>query len=796
MNVDDQAPFAQAQEELLGVGHSYPMIAYGTLKTKSAFKLYARASKLNAQTANEVSSQIERYERAMQFAEEDDKELISLDDYVEPQYIPYIENSAPYLGIIVSKSPHPCGFLIYNGDIRSEIGLIRVASKAGKKSVMCTVIDGATADAFGYVKNDLLVVAVIKINSQTMQRAGLPQYSSQDIILRTANDSKTWDVFANGWTQGINQCQRAATIQKLMQYKPRELRDLCAFVAAIRPGFKTQVQQFLARQKFKYKVPPFDKLLRNDSSGSAWMLYQENAMAALNLAGFDMARTYPIIKAISKKKTKVIEAAHDEFSAGFQNYLTEKQHVKDADAEKQTEVVWKVIEDSANYSFNACVSGKTRLFTGRSPRRSLTVKELYEKGKKRKGFGYAYSMFKDGRVRKNKIVDIREAGYQVIFQVRTGGGACIECTLEHKFPTPKGKRPLSKLMVGDELYVVNEHAKKKRGETGYSVEPRAILSIKPEFVVMTYDIEMRDPAHNFVVESGIVTSNSHAGCVALDALYGAYLKAHYPHTYYEVLLEDFLKKGNKDKIAEIKQEMQTAYNIQVVPCRYRQDNRRFVIDSKENYISDSLASIKSVSQQAANTLYELRDKQFDYFVDLLAELSESKTINKTVVDALIDVGYFAEFGGVIKLRKIAWEFRNGNNRLTKQLVEKTKVKRMNALREYEKNLPDEDITPKEHVALEIECYGFPMTRDPQAHSDYAVIEIAGGKTQRLNLYNMRTGRFGTGKIPAAAFKDQPVKVGDVIHINGWQMRTAYGYSSGVRVKLPYRELWITDYVVL
>lgn len=60
MNVSDQKPFAEAQDELLTAacgtpGHSYPMIAHGTLKYKSAFKLYARAMNLPADEANMVS---------------------------------------------------------------------------------------------------------------------------------------------------------------------------------------------------------------------------------------------------------------------------------------------------------------------------------------------------------------------------------------------------------------------------------------------------------------------------------------------------------------------------------------------------------------------------------------------------------------------------------------------------------------------------------------------------------------------------------------------------------------------
>ena len=154
LNVADPEPFAAAQEELLGEGHVYPMLALGTLRVKSAFKLYARANCMEASLANEITTQIDRYELALKHADESEQDTILLEDYVEKHYLPYIEASRSYLGIIVSKSQAPCGYLLYNGDIRSEIGVIRVSSKAKNKSVLCTIIDGYTAEAFGYVKND------------------------------------------------------------------------------------------------------------------------------------------------------------------------------------------------------------------------------------------------------------------------------------------------------------------------------------------------------------------------------------------------------------------------------------------------------------------------------------------------------------------------------------------------------------------------------------------------------------------------------------------------------------------
>lgn len=124
-------------------------------------------------------------------------------------------------------------------------------------------------------------------------------------------------------------------------------------------------------------------------------------------------------------------------------------------------------------------------------------------------------------------------------------------------------------------------------ERGYPSLLGRITSIDPLDVEDVYDVEMAGPYHNFVVDSGIVTSNSHAVCVALDSLYGAYLKAHYPLEYYTTLLSHYAEKGDKDRIAQAKDEMRKGFGIRIAPCRFRQDNRDFYIDRTSNTISDA-----------------------------------------------------------------------------------------------------------------------------------------------------------------------------------------------------------------
>lgn len=911
-NLSDQEPFTKAQEELLGVGHIYPMISYGTLKVKSAFKLYARAQGVPPEIANEVTKQIDVYDRAIKEADDDEeRELVDIADYVSDEYVKYITASEPYRGIVVSKSQAPCAFMVYGGDIRREVGIMRVNANQGKKVVYCTVIDGYTAEDYGYVKNDELLVKVITQNAETMRRANLPQYTSQQIIELTKHDKATWDILAKGYTQGINQCQGVGTTEKLMAYKPRSLQDMSAFVAAIRPGFKSMVGKFLHREKFQYGIPSFDALLKNDSSGSSWMLYQEDIMKCLSVAGFAMAETYPIIKAISKKKVAVIEAAKERFIEGFAKYVKTSENLSEEDAQEVSKQVWQIIIDSSRYSFNACLSGKERLFrSGNSCGRfEPTIEEMWrimndskyarDTGHRHlrskylaQGYGISLSLFDDMRVRMNQVVDIRPAGVQQTFRIKLSNGAKIDCTANHKFPTPNGIRRCDELSVGDALYVKGayekctnryvftngdftpnipkkgqmgfqknpdgasvkyiafreaciearlacsccgkaysedarfevhhrdmnrsnnewnnfdwlcvschkkkhyENGRRKRGDKGYPALEVSIESIEPLCEEMTYDVEMADPAHNFVNYDGIISCNSHAVAVALDALYGAYLKAHYPYEYYSTLLDDYSEAGNKDKVALIKSEMKRAFGISIAPARFRQDNRTFFIDKDHHQMSDALTSVKFISHTIANELYRMRNDHYESFVDLLVELDANRAFNSRTIGILIRMGYFEEFGSTGKLLAIFQKFNEGDIRWSKNYVDATKVKRLALLKEFEKNCPDGEVRPEEQMVFECTYYGAPLSVFPEEKKRYVVLEVNTTYSPKLKLYSVSTGRTGTVKVHKAQFKANPLLVGDVITVSKHKESPAYSYDGGERKVRPgVKDIWMMEYTI-
>lgn len=126
------------------------MISYGTYKTSAAWKMYAKSQDVEFAIANEVSKQIARYENALKHAsEDDDADEIDIMDYIEPEYREIFSKSEIYQSIITSWSIAPCAYLLYQGDIPSEVGLVRI------KDNLCCLMDKFWADDYHFLKNDL-----------------------------------------------------------------------------------------------------------------------------------------------------------------------------------------------------------------------------------------------------------------------------------------------------------------------------------------------------------------------------------------------------------------------------------------------------------------------------------------------------------------------------------------------------------------------------------------------------------------------------------------------------------------
>ena len=353
LNTGNPEVFAEAQEEILGKGHAYPMIAFGTFKRAAAFKMYAKAKKLDFTIANAISKQLKKYEDAVKYAEDDEKDEIDVFEYVDEEYHSYIKNSEIYMGIISDKKKAPCAYLIYQGNIREEIGLIKCKSESTKKEYITTVIDGAVAEKYKFLKNDLLKVDIVLLIDAIFKRADAKHLTVNELMKVVKDNKKVWDIYANGYTIGVNQCEKPSTTNKLMKYKPTNISELSAFIAAIRPAFKSMYKRFETREPFSYGIKAFDKIIQTKEFPQSFILYQEQTMNTLNYAGFPIDECYGIIKAIAKKHPEKVRPLKDRFIEGFKARIIEDDNVSEDEAIEMSDRVWQIISDSCGYGFNS-----------------------------------------------------------------------------------------------------------------------------------------------------------------------------------------------------------------------------------------------------------------------------------------------------------------------------------------------------------------------------------------------------------------------------------------------------------
>lgn len=609
-NVSDREPFMAAQRELLGENGCYDLIAFGTLHLKSAFKMYARANDIDPQVANEVSKQIEKYEKAVLYAEDDEKDDINVYDYVDKEQFGYIiEGCQRYLGIIDNRKAHPCGSVVSSVDIEEEIGIILCKSETTGKEVLTALIESITIDAFGWLKNDFLIVDSTRIINAVYRRIGMKPIEINDLLEMIKDDTKVWEIYAKGLTQCVNQIEKEKTTQKVMKFKPRNIVELTQFIAGIRPSFKSLYSYLEGRIRYQYNIKALDDLLQNEYCNSSFILFQEDLMRILAFAGFPMKDTYTIIKAISKKKKAKIDKVKPEFIAAFTQQMLDTGEADNEDEATQlSEQIWGVVEDFASYGFN-------------SPH----------------GFSYA-----------------------------------------------------------------------------------------------------------------------------IDSVTQAWQKAHYPYEFYETVLRRFTEKGEKDKVSLIKQEL-PHFNIDLKPIKFRDDNRDFTAYKEEGYITQPLNSIKNISKDAPEILYQLRDIEVESFTELLVYLIENTKLNKTTITILIKLDYFSEFGTINNLLAIYEKFQE---RYKKTYVEKTKIVRIEEILSFERtvNVATTDI---DKMKYEIDIMGYTTYINPAFDSNIAVVlkmEFNQYKTPFAHLYNIKTGRSAVIKVAKWVYNQKPIEKLDIINL--------------------------------
>jgi DNA polymerase-3 subunit alpha len=355
-------------------GHVAQIITFGTLKARAVVRDVGRVMDIPLPEVDRIAKLIPpdlgiTLEKALK-AEPDLKK--EYDNH--PQTRQLIDFGMRLEGLARHASVHAAGVVVATQPLDNIIPLYRDS----KSETAITQWDGPTVEKVGLLKMDFLglrtlsiierarklVQQTLDLKTQKETILGLrgdgavanairefgatsldDDFDPLDLDRLTFKDPNVLDLFRRGDTAGVFQFESGGMRSLLMGMRPDRLEDLIAANALFRPGPMELIPDYNDRKNGRAAVPEAHATIRKFTDETyGVMVYQEQIMQILHeLGGVPLREAYTIIKAISKKKAKTINAARATFIAG-----SETQGVGEAAANELFELILKF----AGYGFN------------------------------------------------------------------------------------------------------------------------------------------------------------------------------------------------------------------------------------------------------------------------------------------------------------------------------------------------------------------------------------------------------------------------------------------------------------
>lgn len=235
-------------------------------------------------------------------------------------------------GLNKNTGIHPSGIAISHHDI-SDICPIQ---KANDGSLVTGYDMNWVAELM--VKFDILGLRTLSVIYDVCNSIDLDVY---DIDLNDESLYKPLNKLRN--PHGLFQVEADTNFRVCQKIKPRNLEELSAVVAIARPGaldFADSYADYVSSGDFQSVHEFFDDVL--DYTGGI-PLYQEQLMKMAVKVGFTLDEAEQLRRIVGKKKIDQMPAWQEKIKQKIEeNNLPEEVY----------DVLWRVAEDSANYSFN------------------------------------------------------------------------------------------------------------------------------------------------------------------------------------------------------------------------------------------------------------------------------------------------------------------------------------------------------------------------------------------------------------------------------------------------------------
>ena len=282
-----------------------------------------------------------------------DKALVMNPDlkkaYNEDQQVRYLIDMSKRLeGLPRHTSMHAAGVVIGSRSIDEFVPLSRASD-----GTITTQFTMTTIEELGLLKMDFLGLRTLTVIQNAVRLAEKDYGISMDIDHIDFDDRQVLESIGTGRTEGVFQLESAGMKSFMKELKAENLEDIIAGISLYRPGPMDFIPRYLKGKNDKgsitYECPQLEHIL---SPTYGCIVYQEQVMQIVrDLAGYTMGRSDLVRRAMSKKKTSVMEKERHNFVYGNEEEGV-KGCVRNGIDEKTANHIYDEMIDFAKYAFN------------------------------------------------------------------------------------------------------------------------------------------------------------------------------------------------------------------------------------------------------------------------------------------------------------------------------------------------------------------------------------------------------------------------------------------------------------
>ncbi len=326
------------------------IVTFGTMAAKLSIRDTGRALDMPLGFVDSVAKQIpNELNMTIERALEENKQLKGMYD-ADPQVKRLIDVSSEFEGLPRHTSTHAAGVVITREPVQTYVPLSR------NDDVITTQFTMTTIERLGLLKMDFLGLRTLTVIRDAVNNIKLMHGIDINMDEVDMSDPETYNMISRGETDGVFQLESGGMREFMKELRPNSIEDIIAGISLYRPGPMDSIPQYIANKnsgKISYKHPLLEPIL-NVTYGC--IVYQEQVMQIVReLGGYSLGRADLVRRAMSKKKTDVMEQERKNFVYGVKNDKGEVEvegAISRGIDEKTAVSIFDEMMDFAKYAFN------------------------------------------------------------------------------------------------------------------------------------------------------------------------------------------------------------------------------------------------------------------------------------------------------------------------------------------------------------------------------------------------------------------------------------------------------------